>query len=368
ITDIEDFSIEDIIRENVLSKLHRKVGDSEYRSWQNSMQYMANILYSESIPNDAGIAIEYNIPRTGNRIDFIVSGQDHDRVEHAVLIELKQWQEVELTAKDAIIRTRFKHGMSDSLHPSYQAWSYAALLNGFNETVYQENIQLKPCAYLHNYTDDGILSDSFYQEHIHKAPVFFKEDKKQLRAFIASFIKFGDGKDLILRIEKGKIRPSKALADSISSMLKGNAEFVLIDAQKEVQEEALAIAGRSSASKKNVLIVHGGPGTGKSVVAINLLAKLSKKGLFSSYVTKNSAPRNVYESKLTGTLKKTEISNLFLGSGAFTTTKGNTFDVLLVDEAHRLNEKSGMFKNLGENQIKEIIHSSKCSVFFLVME
>ncbi|MBC5992428.1 DUF2075 domain-containing protein [Pontibacter cellulosilyticus] len=365
ITDIDDFIIEDIIHESVQRKLNKRVGESEYKSWQNSLQYMANVLRTDMIPGDAGVAIEYNIPRTSNRIDFIVSGQSVNGEEHAVLIELKQWSEVQLTGKDAMVRTRFKHGMSEELHPSYQAWSYSALLNGFNQTVYEENIQLKPCAYLHNYTDDGLITNAFYSDYIAKAPVFCKEDKLKLRDFISSFIKHGDKKDLILRIENGKIKPSKNLADSMVSMIKGNQEFVMIDTQKIVYENALALAKSSAPSKKNVLIVKGGPGTGKSVVAINLLVALTKKGLLTQYVTRNSAPRVVYETKLTGTLKKTEISNFFSGSGAFTESASNRFDALIVDEAHRLNEKSGMFQNLGENQIKEIIYSSKFSVFFL---
>jgi DUF2075 family protein len=167
------------------------------------------------------------------------------------------------------------------------------------------------------------------------------------------------------RIEAGKIRPSKILSDSLASMLKGNKEFIMIDDQKIVYETALSLAKKSSEKNKNVLIVQGGPGTGKSVVAINLLVESTKIGLLSKYVTKNSAPRDVYSSKLTGTLKKTEFANLFSGSGNFTNCKKNTFDFLIVDEAHRLNEKSGMFKNLGENQVKEIINSSKLSVFFI---
>lgn len=366
LTDIYDHSIEDIVKQNVLEKLHRKVGENEYQSWKASLQYMGNVLGSTSIPDDSGIAIEYNIPRTGNRIDFIVSGQNDTGIEHAILIELKQWsKDIYLTDRDAMVKTRFQHGIENHVHPSYQAWSYAALLYGFNETVYTENIQLKPCAYLHNCSDFSVIRHPFYSEYIDKAPVFCKDDKTKLREFIASFIKHGDKRDMILRIENGRIRPSKALADSINSMLKGNLEFVMIDAQKMVQEEALFIASRSKSSKKNVLVVHGGPGTGKSVVAINLLAKITKLGLLGSYVTRNSAPRVVYESHLTGSMKKSHISNMFKGSGAFTETPANTYDILIVDEAHRLNEKSGMFKNMGENQIKEIIDSSKCSVFFL---
>jgi DUF2075 family protein len=100
-------------------------------------------------------------------------------------------------------------------------------------------------------------------------------------------------------------------------------------------------------------------------VALNLLAAITKLGLLAKYVSKNAAPRGVYESKLTGTLRKTEISNLFSGSGAFVDAQDGIFDALVVDEAHRLTEKSGLFNNLGVNQIKEIINASKCSIFFL---
>jgi DUF2075 family protein len=148
-------------------------------------------------------------------------------------------------------------------------------------------------------------------------------------------------------------------------MIKGNDEFVLIDDQKVAFEVARRLAKQSSENKKNVLIIEGGPGTGKSVVAINLLVSLTDDGFVSQYVSRNSAPRMVYEAKLTGSLKKTHISNLFTGSGSFHSVESNIFDCLIVDEAHRLNEKSGIFNNLGENQIKEIINASKLTVFFI---
>ena len=167
-------------------------------------------------------------------------------------------------------------------------------------------------------------------------------------------------------IDNGKIRPSKSLQDALSNMLKGNREFVMIDDQKLVYETALSMARKSYRDgQKRVLIVKGGPGTGKSVLAINLLVNLTNENMVCQYVTKNAAPRNVYASKLSGDLKKTRINNLFRGSGCFVDSAENEFDVLLVDESHRLNAKSGMFKNQGENQIKEIIHAGKFSVFFI---
>lgn len=357
------------IVEKILSCLKRNighsVGESEIRAFRNSLRYMDKVLQDPAIPGDSGISIEYQIPQTGKRIDFIVSGKDDNARFVAVLIELKQWEQAELTKKDGIVSTFLGGGMRERPHPSYQAWSYAALLEDFNESVRADNIILKPCAYLHNYERDDVITNRFYEEYLKKAPVFLKSDALKLREFLKKHVKHGDAGEVMYRIDHGRIRPSKSLADKLSSLLQGNQEFIMIDDQKVVYETALALADKASNSSKQVLIVEGGPGTGKSVVAVNLLVALINKQLNAQYVTKNAAPRAVYESKLAGTLRKTRITNLFSGSGAYTECAPNVFDVLIVDEAHRLNAKSGMFQNKGENQIKEIIRSSKVSVFFI---
>jgi hypothetical protein len=268
---------------------------------------------------------------------------------------------------DGIVRTRFARGEADTSHPSYQAWSYASLLSNFNEAVYRGQVGLRPCAYAHNYTDDGVLTNDFYRHYIELAPVFLRGDqeREKLRAFIRSHVRYGDKGDLLYRIENGRIRPSKGLVESLAEMLKGKPEFVLIDDQKVVYETALSAAKSATNFAKQVVIVEGGPGSGKSVVAVNLLVALIGLRQVAKYVTKNAAPRKVFESVLTGSHRRSQISNLFSGSGDFTATPENEFDTLVVDEAHRLNEKSGLYGNLGNNQIQEIIHSAKCSIFFL---
>jgi DUF2075 family protein len=365
INDVVSNNIENIIHDFFISKLGQRSTSGEITSWRNSMMYMNNVLIDHEIPNDAGVIIEYQIPQTCKRIDFILTGKDSNQNNIAVLIELKQWSECEITDKEDIVSTFVGNRTREVSHPSYQVWSYASLLEGFNEAVYTSNIHLKPCVYLHNYTSDNKIDNPFYQEYIDKAPLFLKSDTFKLRDFIKQFVKHGDKDNIMFEIDGGRIRPSKSLADNLSSMLKGNSEFVMIDDQKVVYENAISLAKKASFSKKQVLIVQGGPGTGKSVVAVNLLVKLTSKNLLTQYVTKNAAPRSVYESKLKGSFKKTEISNFFTGSGSFVKTMPNIFDALIVDEAHRLNAKSGMFKNLGENQVKEIINASKFSIFFI---
>lgn len=363
--DIMSNDIEGIIHAAYKATTGRTTGHSELESWRNSLQYMERVINVNEIPEDAGVAIEYHIPQSSKRIDFIVTGLDKEQKDSAVLVELKQWQEAQLTTKDGVVSTRFKHGEKETSHPSYQAWSYKCLLEDYNQTVQEEDIRLFPCAYLHNYKQDDVITNEFYADYIKQAPVFLQDDALKLREFIKSHVKYGDKNNIMYRIDHGKIKPSKNLADQLSSMLKGNDEFVLIDDQKVAYETALQLADESSDEVKNVLIIEGGPGTGKSVLAINLLVELTKRELVAQYVTRNSAPREVYQAKLTGTFTKSRIANMFSGSGAFHSVADNTFDCLLVDEAHRLNEKSGMFNHLGENQIKEIIASSKLSVFFV---
>ena len=359
--------IEDVILEAFRARTGRTVAKAEIRSWKESLLAMAKVLNVCSVPGDVGVAVEYGIPQTSKRIDFIVAGKNAHERDQLVIVELKQWDSARKTDKDGIVITRFAHGEAEVSHPSYQAWSYASLLRNFNEAVYEADLDLRPCAYLHNYVGDGALTDPCYEDHLARAPVFLKgeSEKAKLCDFLRSHVTYGDRDDVIVRIEKGRIRPSKGLVDSLAGLLAGKQEFILVDDQKVVYETALAVARASSATTKNVVIVDGGPGTGKSVVAINLLVALTASRLVTKYVTKNAAPRVVFEKVLTGTRKKTDISNLFVGSGAFTETQANVFDALIVDEAHRLNAKSGLYGNLGTHQVEEIIGAAKSAIFFI---
>ena len=364
---------------------------SEINSWVNSLQYMDRVLEDPAIPATAGVAIEYHIPRSSKRIDFILTGTDAQQTATAILVELKQWQQADLTAKDGIVVTTFKGGPQETPHPSYQAWTYNPNSAVPGRIPRSSGSRAKRYA---RQAREGVCRPA-------RVPAM--RGKSFSRNFSAKRLPF-------LR-NNGKIKPSKNLADSLASMLRGNQEFVMVDDQKIVYETALAQArqaatghipnsacgipreagGGPSAMRarpdgvyasrrapamraencignfqaKHVLIVEGGPGTGKSVVAINLLVELTKQDMVAQYVTRNSAPRLVYAAKLAGTLKRSRIDNMFRSSETFHKARPNEYDCLIVDEAHRLKEKSGMFGNLGENQVKELINAAKLAVFFI---
>ena len=376
IDDIRNGDIADKIKESFYANNISNNNDAEYRAWSNSLMFMRNVLDDDEISNDCSLAIEYQIPLTSKRVDFLIAGKDENNNNNIVVIELKQWENCTPTQRPDIVYA-FTGGAERAVcHPSYQAYSYAKIIENFNEDIYKDDISLIPCAYLHNYKEQNRhnIEHEVYKEALKLSPCFLSHDVPKLRKFIKTYIKEKDGINLLMKIENGKLKPAKALQDSLASMLKGNREFYLIDEQKVAYETVKKLVEKSLRStntvnglnQKYTIIIQGGPGTGKSVVAIQLLCDLIQKGYSVNYVTKNAAPRHVYFSKLMqNDYKKKYIESLFRGSGAYINTPINFFDCLIADEAHRLNEKSGMFQNLGENQIKEIIHASKVSVFLI---
>ncbi len=366
---VEKDSIANEIEACIAEKMHRRTGKSEFDSWMNSMEFMYKVLQDREIPDECGIAIEYNIPQTSKRVDFMISGYDEKHHPGMVIVELKQWEKLQTVDKtESLVETYTGGAMRKVVHPSYQAWSYSQLIKDYNVGVQDENIHLGPCAYLHNYVrkDDDPVDDARYDLYTSEAPVFTKGQVFELRDFIRKTVRQGDSGEVLYLIDHGAIRPSRSLQNAIASMIAGNQEFIMIDEQRVVFEEVRNIALQCQKDrKKRTVICKGGPGTGKSVIAIQLLCELTKCDQFVQYVSKNGAPRKVYAEKLKGTVRKSGVDNMFKGSGSYTETGNNVIHTLLVDEAHRLNEKSGIFHNLGENQIGEIIHSAICSVFFI---
>ncbi|OOM78344.1 hypothetical protein CLPUN_19530 [Clostridium puniceum] len=160
------------------------------------MLYMFKALNTHDIPDECGVAIEYRIPATSRRVDFILTGLDENDKENVIIVELKQWNELEeVTDEDAIVRTAINRGKRRTPHPSYQAWLYASLIEDYNESVERNNIKLHPCAYLHNYIkkeENDPLENEVYNNWLHKAPVYTKGDVIKLRKFICKYVKKPD--------------------------------------------------------------------------------------------------------------------------------------------------------------------------------
>lgn len=364
--------ISDIILSN-LRERHLSGGQAaEYHSWQNSLHFMRAVIDDPAIPGDCDIAIEYQIPRTSKRVDFMIAGADTENKNNVVIVELKQWDKAEKVddIMQHSVRAFTGGGKRIVNHPSYQAYAYATFIRNSSEQVQDNNIGIQPCAYLHNCSPQNRapLDDAIYHIWTNEAPLFDKSQVLRLRSYIKQFIsRKSDQGDLLYKIDGGRIRPSKALQDCLASLLNGNEEFLLLDDQAVAYDMCRKIMDQCLKDrKKRCIIIQGGPGTGKSVLAVNLLNDFISKGLNASYCTKNSAPREAYQRLLAKSdlKKQVNIKQLFRSPFGLCNMAPNFYDCLIVDEAHRLVAKMYGDWN-GENQVKECLNASLFTVFLL---
>jgi len=362
--DVDKNQITDLVENCFKEKLGRHISPNEKRSISNSMSFMERIVRHADISDTCGVMLEYMIPLTSNRIDFLVSGEDEDGNKNFVIVELKQWESAESTDKDGVVKTFVGGGIRETTHPSYQANSYRLFLKDYNENIDSGLLSPYACAYLHNYKEQypEPLRADIYKLIVDETPVYFKDDYEKLQKFLYKYVRFGKGEEILYQIEKGKIRPSKKLINYVEKMYRGNQEFILLDEQKVAYETARFVA--KNIREKSVVIIKGGPGTGKSVISINLLGGLLKDNLNVNFVAPNASFRDVMIRRLARNENMTRLKNLFKGSAGFLDAYNNFFDVLIVDEAHRL-KKEGAYQYRGKNQIEDIVKASKTSIFFI---
>lgn len=361
-----------VLKEKVYTKMNKTVSPNELSSWERSLPLMAKVLRDADLKQDTHVLLEYKLPSSEKRIDFIVAGQDESGNKNAVIIELKQWQKAKAAKGDGIVRTFLGGRERETVHPAYQATSYKRYLLSFNEALYNNSsIQLHSCAYLHNYIQsrsEEPLLDERYNNYLQESPLFFQFDDRDLAKRIKKQVLNGNGKEIADTIENGRIRPSKKLVETVGSLIEGNEEFVLLDEQKVAYEKVISIYNQvnTETDQKHVILIKGGPGTGKSVIGLNLMSYMLKNKAYVEYITPNQAFREVLRKKLIGSSGHVEVRDLFKGSAAYVETSKDYFDVLICDEAHRLKEQGHMKKKIpGENQATQIIRSSKVSVFFI---
>ena len=358
----------DLIREKGLNAGQER----EFAAWHNSMKFMRDIVDDSEIDDEVQIAIEYNIPQTSKRVDFIIIGADATDKDNIVIVELKQWSKAEVVDDDMhfSVRTYVANDKRIVCHPSYQAYSYSRFLSNYSQAIHERNIHLVPCAYLHNYLPayKSALSAEIYRDWFISAPFFVMDEVRQFTEFVKKYVtKKSSHGDLLYMIDHGRIKPTKSLQDALATMVRGTPVFDLLDEQAVCYDMCVRTMLQCLKDrKKRTLLIQGGPGTGKSVLAVNLLMHFITCACNAAYVTKNSAPRQAFLSILSGNKAENvaEISQLFRSPFGLSQVPANSYDCLIVDEAHRLVKK--MYGDWhGENQVKECINAALLTVFML---
>ena len=369
--------IQDSIQNQIAEKLKQAFftyfrfnpSPNEVNSWKNSLRAISQVFQYANL-TDHGVILEYQLPLTSKRLDCLICGRDGSTTDNAVIIELKQWDKCEPAPGDNEVTTWVGGAMREVLHPSAQVGQYKMYLED-THTAFNSGtnpIVLNACTYLHNYnyySEDAIFSDKF-KGTMESYPLFTADDVNKLKDYLSVKLSNGSGIEVLKRIEESKYRPSRKLMDHVAGMIRGNPQYILLDEQLVVYDKVLSCAKEGFHDKQQaVIIIKGGPGTGKSVIAINLMADLLLKGYNAHYATGSRA--------FTETLRKiigTRGSAQFKYFNSYSEAQRNDIDVLIADEAHRIRKTSNSRftpanKRTGIPQIEELLKASKVAVFFI---
>ena len=341
----------------------------EVTSWRNSLRAISQVFQYAGLL-DHGVILEYQLPLSSKRLDCLICGRDGVRADSAVIIELKQWEKCKDADGENEVTTWVGGAERELLHPSVQVERYKSYLES-THTAFHEGpnpVALNACAYLHNYNyySDDVLFSSKFDGPRSRCPIFTADDVPKLKDHLVTRLEKGGGLDVLKRVEASKYRPSKKLMEHVKRMIQGNPVYVLLDDQQVVYDKILSLAKQGFHDKqKTVIIVKGGPGTGKSLIAINVMATLSGEGYNTQYATGSRA--------FTETLRKrvgTFGGIQFRYFNSYSHADRDAVDVLLADESHRIRQTSisrytRKADRTGLPQIEELIKAAKSAVFFI---
>ncbi len=369
--DVLENKVADRIRANFEKYYERRVSPSEFRAWQQSLNFLRNSIEYSGLTENRMI-IEYELPYSTRRIDVLLFGRGVRENDGVVLMELKQWsnENVEDCATEGNIVVNYGQFKREHAHPSLQVQGYHYDLKDFL-TIFNEkpDVNLDSCAYCHNYSRKGenpVLLFPKFEKEIREFPLFTREDVQTLGIYLAERLAKGNGTEIFGRFITSPIRPSRKLLEHTREMINKQQMFNLIDDQIAAYNSIMHKARKLAKTKrKSIVIVKGGPGTGKSVIALETMGELMRQGHTVFHATGSSAFTNTLR-KLVG--KKAE--RLFKFTHNFGAVEPDSIDALICDEAHRIRSKTtGRFirRNARSDlpQIDELLRVAKLCIFFI---
>ena len=367
--DVMQNCVADRAAEKYTSHYNRKPAPSEYRSWQNSLPIL-NQAFRYAELKDNKILLEYELPYSSQRIDVLLFGKSVDDTENIVILELKQWSNDGLKDSDSEGNVFVKYAFwREQAHPSLQVEGYYYHLKDFKKIFEEKNAPvLSGSTYVHNYSrqNNPVLFSEKFSEPIKKFPLFGKEDAIVLARYLKDKLQGGGGQLLFERFTGSPVRSSKRLLEHTSKMINEQQIFNLIDDQIAVYNSIMhRVKMITKTKEKSLVIIKGGPGTGKSVIALEVMGELLRQGKKVMHATGSSAFTNTLR-HIVGTRAKHFFKFFF----NFTKESENSIDVLICDEAHRIRKDSNdygvpaKFKSK-DPQIDDLIRPAKLSIFFI---
>ncbi|MFC7866026.1 DNA/RNA helicase domain-containing protein [Streptomyces murinus] len=357
----------ELLAENFLHKHRHRPQPSEVRSWERSIPALINALVEAGL-GEVEMLLEYGLPLTSKRADVILAGVHPSTGEPSyVVVELKQWSNA-FAEEDDPLRCRVDAYPAPVLNPIEQVRGYCEYLVSFNGAVERCPESVAGVAYLHNATEFGVAGLRAVPEDDH-GRMFTGEQRGAFLAYLRTKLAPKPGADAADILLQGKVRPSKQLMAVAAEEVRKREQFVLLDEQRLAYEAVMsAVRKAQRANHKQVIVVAGGPGSGKSVIALSLLGELYRRGVPALHATGSQSFTKTMR-KVAGA-RKPEVQRLFRYFNSFMEAEPNDLDVLVCDEAHRLRKTSAnrytkASLRTGRPQVAELMDAARVPVFLL---
>jgi len=343
-------------------------GPSEARSWERSIPVLAAALNDANL-GSVEVLLEYALPLNSKRVDAVLAGVHPATGEPSyVVVELKQWGQATPDEDDPAL-CHIDAYVRPVLNPIEQVRRYCDYLVNFNGAVAEHPKRVSGVAYLHNATEFGV-SGLREIEVDDRGQLYTAERRGEfieyLRAKLSDRHPGARAADELLSARKA---PSRQLMSVAAQEVREREQFVLLDEQQVAYRMVLnAVRKAKQADHKEVVVVTGGPGTGKSVIALSLLGELYRQGIPALHATGSQSFTTTMR-KVAGARRR-EVRDLFKYFNSFMTAEKNSLDVLICDEAHRIRETSAnrytpAAQRTGKRQIDELIDVARVPVFLL---
>ena len=346
----------------------RPAQQAERDSWVASLPRLLNVFDLANLPDGTFVGIEVQIPYYSERIDVVLYGLNRQAEENVVLIELKQWSHVDKTP-EGVLEVRMRTGLHKVIHPSAQVGAYRRHVGNFAKAFHTgKNVHLHALAYLHNYKreqDNGRLFGEDTEDLRRNTPTYAADDAEALAEVFWRHVREDSGKGVFRRVLDGGLGPSKMLVNHASEMISRQGVFTLLDEQIAARDSIVrAVRNAIQRKTKTVVLIDGGPGTGKSVIALDSMGEALRKDQ-GVYLVSGSA---AFTQSLRQLLGK-ELAGLVRFTDYFWNFAENDVDVLVVDEAHRIRNKSQPRVPKAErptcSQLEELIRAARVTVLFM---
>ncbi|MFJ5599938.1 DNA/RNA helicase domain-containing protein [Micromonospora parva] len=311
----------------------------------------------------------FPLPLTSRRVDMVLAGVHPETGDDSyVVVELKSWTHAHsLQGSDLLVTVRPVGAVQ--LHPGVQVNDYCEYLSDALGVLTHGDGRIRGAAYLYDALDQDV-SELLTRRPIDQSPVFTKQRREQFLDYLRAHLGPVSGAGAADRLLTSSVSPTRPLLAYAGQELKERSHFRLLDEQHMAYELVLRAVERArNADRKTVVVVSGGPGSGKSAIGLSVLGELARQGRSVMHATGSRS--------FTQTLRRyvgrgdLQLRSMFRYINSFMDSDRNGLDVLICDEAHRLRATSvnrftaKVKRDRARPQIEELVEAARVPVFLL---